>query len=293
MRKALIYVVALCGLVGPVYADSGAPIAAAVGSADRPVADASRDASRKPAELLAFSGVKPGDVVADLVPGKGYFTRLFSKLVGPSGTVFAVVPAEFLSKKPTAADEVKGIAAEPAFANVTVVATPVAALAVAKPVDVAWTSQNYHDIYGFFGADQAPRSTMPCSPCCAPAGSLWSSTTARSLAPAPPRQPQCTASRRRRSRPGARRRLRAGRNQRHAAQPRRHPRHGGIRTRNTRAHRSIHVEVSQARVSGGGTGLYILALIANTRTSLSGGPSGLTCAAPPGMSAASTVIAAQ
>ena len=35
------------------------------------------------------------------------------------------------------------------------VATPAAAMAVPKPVDVAWTSQNYHDIYGYLGVDVA------------------------------------------------------------------------------------------------------------------------------------------
>ncbi len=160
MRKNLMWVAAACVAAGslyagPLYADAGAQIAAAVASPDRPVADTSRDAARKPAAVLAFSGIEPGDVVADIVPGKGYFTRLFSKLAGPQGKVFAVVPAEFLSKLPTGADAVKAIAASPAFANVTVVATPTATLAVPQAVDVAWTSQNYHDVYGFFGADQA------------------------------------------------------------------------------------------------------------------------------------------
>jgi predicted methyltransferase len=158
MRKALTLVAAVCVLAGPVCADSGgvnAQIAAAVASPDRPASDSSRDALRKPADMLAFSGIKPGDVVADLIPGQGYFTRLFSKLAGPRGKVFAVVPAEFLSKRPTGADSVKAIAAQPAFANVIVVATPAASLAVPQAVDVAWTSQNYHDLYGFYGADQA------------------------------------------------------------------------------------------------------------------------------------------
>jgi predicted methyltransferase len=155
MRKSLMFVAVACIMAGPLYADAGAQIAAAVASPDRPVADSSRDAARKPAAVLAFSGIKPGDVVADIVPGKGYFTRLFSKLTGPQGKVFAVVPAEFLSKMPTGADAVNAIAASPAFANVTMVATPTAKLAVPQAVDVAWTSLNYHDVYGFFGPEQA------------------------------------------------------------------------------------------------------------------------------------------
>jgi predicted methyltransferase len=155
MRKTLMFVAAVCVVASPLYANSGAPIAAAIASPDRPVADSSRDASRKPAELLAFSGIKPGDVVADIMPGKGYFTRLFGKLTGPKGKVFAVVPAEFLSKNPKGADELNAIAAQPGLANVKVVATPTASMTVPQAVDVAWTSQNYHDLYGYFGAEQA------------------------------------------------------------------------------------------------------------------------------------------
>ena len=36
-----------------------------------------------------FAGIKPGDTVVDLIPGGGYFTRIFSKVVGPTGHVYA------------------------------------------------------------------------------------------------------------------------------------------------------------------------------------------------------------
>ena len=47
---------------------SAAPsnIEAAIKDANRPATDVSRDAGRKPAELLAFAGVKPGMVVVDM-----------------------------------------------------------------------------------------------------------------------------------------------------------------------------------------------------------------------------------
>ena len=41
------------------------------------------DARRKPGPLVALAGVKPGDKVLDLIPGSGYWTRIFSKVVGP------------------------------------------------------------------------------------------------------------------------------------------------------------------------------------------------------------------
>src|SRR6185312_10523651 len=61
----------------PVHAASRAPhaIAAAVADQTRPASDRERDAARKPAACLAFAGVHPGTTVAELFPGKGYFTR--------------------------------------------------------------------------------------------------------------------------------------------------------------------------------------------------------------------------
>lgn len=59
----------------------------AVASKDRPAADVARDAARKPAELLALSGVKPGDKVVEYGAFGQYFTRFLSEIVGPKGSV--------------------------------------------------------------------------------------------------------------------------------------------------------------------------------------------------------------
>jgi predicted methyltransferase len=131
-------------------------IAAAVADGSRPDADKARDANRKPAETLAFTGVKPGAQVAELLPGGGYFTRIFSKAVGASGHVYALVPAPLVnapSDVPDFAARVKTIAADPNYANVSVVVEPFSQLAVPAPVDLVWTSQNYHDLHNFPGLD--------------------------------------------------------------------------------------------------------------------------------------------
>ena len=138
-------------------AKTPAAIAAAIAAPDRPKADTDRDKDRKRAELIAFAGIRPGAQVADIMPGQGYFTRLFSHVVGPSGHVDALVPAELARVSPTLADSARAIAADPAYGNVTASVKPTAALTTAEPVDVAWTSDNYHDLYAFFGADQAAR----------------------------------------------------------------------------------------------------------------------------------------
>jgi len=101
--------------------------------------DAKDDARRHGADLVAFSGVKPGDTVLELVPGGGYFTRIFSKVVGDKGHVYAAVPAPMEKYS----DKTKALPAT--YPNVEVLLQPADALTTPKPVDVAFTSQNYHD----------------------------------------------------------------------------------------------------------------------------------------------------
>jgi predicted methyltransferase len=119
-------------------------VAAAIADAGRPAADTARDAARRPADLLVFAGVKPGDKVADLLPGGGYFTRLFSKIVGATGAVYALEPVGGESRT---AGVMAKLAAEPAHANVRLVPLGAGTMAVPEPVDVLWTAQNYHDLH--------------------------------------------------------------------------------------------------------------------------------------------------
>jgi predicted methyltransferase len=101
--------------------------------------DAKNDERRKVAALVAFSEAKPGGRVLELIPGSGYFTRVFSKVVGPQGRVYAVWPTEY-DESP---DKVKTIAA--VYGNVDLLMQPAAKLTAPQPVDVVFTSQNYHD----------------------------------------------------------------------------------------------------------------------------------------------------
>jgi predicted methyltransferase len=126
--------------------------AAAVADSNRPDADKLRDANRKPAQTLEFLGVKPGQQVAELLPGGGYFTRLFSKAVGPAGHVYALVPARPANAPadmPDLAGAVKAIAADPKYPNVSVVIQPLPSLVTPVPVDLIFTAQNYHDLHNF------------------------------------------------------------------------------------------------------------------------------------------------
>ena len=71
---------------------------AILADSDRPDADKARDPDRKPAEMLAFAKVRHGQTIVDFLPGKGYFTRLFSLAAGPHGAVYAVTPQILLDR---------------------------------------------------------------------------------------------------------------------------------------------------------------------------------------------------
>ncbi len=130
----------------------------AIANKDRPAEDVARDTNRHTLALLVFSGAKPGDRIADFVPAGGYFTRLFSNIAGPKGHVFAVVPQE-LAHNPKMVQPTEALAKQPEFANVTQEIEPTddtGAKALASgQLDLVWTSDNYHDMYGFFGAQHA------------------------------------------------------------------------------------------------------------------------------------------
>jgi predicted methyltransferase len=106
-------------------------------------ADRDADARRHPAEVIAFAGAKPGDKVVDLIPGGGYFTRIFAKAVGPKGHVYMVWPSEYAKEAQPDPEKNKDLAKT--LGNVTAIEQPGAAFAVPAPVDLVFTAQNYHD----------------------------------------------------------------------------------------------------------------------------------------------------
>lgn len=118
---------------------------AALADPARPAADRERDTARKPAELLAFAQVTPGEQVGDFVMGGGYVTRLLAAAVGPAGRVYAFQPAEFIAFKKQYGDDQAAVDA--AYANVDAVAGPFAAPAYPVPLDTIITVQNFHDLY--------------------------------------------------------------------------------------------------------------------------------------------------
>jgi len=119
-------------------------VSAALADPERAMHQAT-DARRHPAELIAFSGMKAGDRVLDLIPGDGYWTRVFSRIVGPEGRVFAVWPQAYADVAQGNLRTLQALAATPHYANVRVAVQPTATLTAPEPLDLVWTSQNYHD----------------------------------------------------------------------------------------------------------------------------------------------------
>jgi predicted methyltransferase len=128
-------------------------ISEAVADKARPAADTERDASRKPAETLAFAGVKPGDWVLELAPGRGYYTRLLSAVVGPKGQVSNYT---LTTPKPDAPPPpIVAIAADPHYSNVKVALVRLVDVKPTNSFDVVWTTQNYHDFHNIQGLEVA------------------------------------------------------------------------------------------------------------------------------------------
>src|SRR6187551_2933439 len=89
---SLLFAGIVAGLPSAAIAASASEaVAKAVADPARPEADRVRDADRRPGELIALTGIHTGASIAEMLPGAGYFTRIFSKLVGPKGVVYAWV----------------------------------------------------------------------------------------------------------------------------------------------------------------------------------------------------------
>jgi predicted methyltransferase len=128
------------------------PILAAVNSPDRPAADVAMDASRQPAQVMAFYDIKPGMHVADLWAGGGYTTELLALIVGPTGKVYSQNPPAS-AKFQKSADAWQERLKQPALANVTPITEPFSASNVLKGVtpdtlDAVFINLNYHDVIG-------------------------------------------------------------------------------------------------------------------------------------------------
>ena len=149
--KALSILAAAAAGSSFAQAETSALIRSAIADPTRPPEQVARDADRKPAEVVALSGLRPGARVADFMSGGGYFTRIFSRVVGSSGRVYAFLPDEQLANcTPEEVAGTRAIEHKAAFANVSVLTGPANSFRPPEPLDLVFTSQNYHDLHDEF-----------------------------------------------------------------------------------------------------------------------------------------------
>ena len=123
--------------------------AAAVADSRRLPEEVARDPLRKPADMLAFAGLEPGQAIADIRPEEGYFTRLFAPAVGPQGHVYAFVPNQTAARENGFADTMATT-----YPNVSRVTGALETMAFDRPLDVVFMGEEYHDfVIPRFGVD--------------------------------------------------------------------------------------------------------------------------------------------
>jgi ubiquinone/menaquinone biosynthesis C-methylase UbiE len=120
-----------------------------------------RDEWQQPEAVIALLGIGPGDRVADLGAGSGYFAFRLAEAVGPSGRVYAVdVDDDML-------DYLAEKSRERGVANLTVVKAELDDPKLPDgEIDLVFVSDTYHHIEGrptYFGrllADLAPNGRI-------------------------------------------------------------------------------------------------------------------------------------
>ena len=135
-----------CGMA-PVRAPAGpdtAAIAAAVASSERSDADRAEDPYRKPQAVLEAAQLRPGMRVVDFLPGRGYYTELAARAVGPHGAAIAWFPPQ-LSRFADAIDARLQNNRLPGATKSTVELKDFASRV--GPIDAALLILVYHDMY--------------------------------------------------------------------------------------------------------------------------------------------------
>ena len=153
MIRSIVFAVAAsmlaaCASMGA-SADREANIRAAVADSRRLPAEVERDPLRKPYEMLAFMELDAGDVIADIRPEEGYFTRLFAPAVGDAGHVYAFVPNQTAERENAFADTLAST-----YGNVSRVTGDLQTMSFDRPLDVVFMGEEYHDfVIPRFGVD--------------------------------------------------------------------------------------------------------------------------------------------
>jgi len=124
---------------------SAAAIETGLKEPGRPAAAVALDATRKPAQVLAFLGLRRGMAAADFITGTGYWAEVMARAVGEKGTVEAFQPEQFYNDP---AGKFALDALQARNPNVTLTRYPFEALTAGeKRFDFAIINDSYHDLY--------------------------------------------------------------------------------------------------------------------------------------------------
>ena len=112
--------------------------------------DAGDDAHRQIAAIMTFTQVKPGQKVVELIPSRGYWTRMFSAIVGAQGHVYTIWPDPYQQYVDDSYAMWQKLVTTPQYANVSLLRGPAEDFKIPESVDLVFTNQNYHDYHDKF-----------------------------------------------------------------------------------------------------------------------------------------------
>jgi len=154
MQRAILVLIALvlplAALSAP--ADTTATPDYVTSSMQSPLraADAVNDAQRHMADIMIFTQVKPGQKVVELIPDGGYWTKVFSGIVGPQGHVYTIWPNGYQGYVKENYAAWQKYVKIPPYTNVSLIRGGDGNLEVPEPADLVFTNQNYHDYHDKF-----------------------------------------------------------------------------------------------------------------------------------------------
>jgi len=120
------------------------PIQQALYNPQRTDYERSIDGLRKSGQLLEIVNIKPGMKIADIDAGNGYYTELFSSLVGITGQVYFQNAQRFVVNHP---DTIEKRLKNNRLPNVTRIDSSFNELKLPNDLDLIFISKAFHDIF--------------------------------------------------------------------------------------------------------------------------------------------------
>jgi len=126
---------------------TGTETQAALNAPERSAEHKARDSNRRPADVIAFSGIKRGDKIVEIAPASGYYTALLSHVVGPTGHVYGIGPERIFDVFANARNTFPEYAVKDPRANVSYSTARLDEVVLPEGMDQVWMVLYYHDTY--------------------------------------------------------------------------------------------------------------------------------------------------